>query len=265
MLNNALSHAQIQRIAPSVFATEPHERVTDRYGFVPTINLVEAIENEGWFPVVARQSVVRDESRRGFQRHLLRFRQENPTEVGDSVTELVLLNSHDGSSSFQLDLGLFRLVCSNGMVTPISDAGGMRLRHGKDVVHSVIEGVYDLVDETPKLAERFDQFNNVTLDRREQDLYARTALSLRYGEDWQDKSPVQPHALLGTRRTTDQGDSLWLTMNRVQENLVRGGLQGRSSSGRRIRTRAIKSVHEDVRLNRALWRMTEEFAALKAA
>ena len=265
MLNNALSHAQIQRVAPSVFATEPHSRVTDKYGFVPTIELVEAIEEEGWFPVVARQSVVRDDSRRGFQRHLLRFRQENPTNVGDSVTELVLLNSHDGSSSFQLDLGLFRLVCSNGMVTPVSSAGGMRFRHGKEVVNSVIEGVYDLVDETPQLAERVDRFSRVALDPGEQDLYARTALALRYGEDWQDKSPVQPHALLGARRNADAGDSLWLTMNRVQENLVRGGLRGRSSTGRRVRTRAIHSVHEDVRLNRALWRMTEEFAALKAA
>jgi len=265
MLNHALSHAQIQRVAPSVFATEPHARVTDRYGFVPTIDLVEAIEAEGWFPVMARQSVVRDETRRGFQRHLLRFRQQQPTQVGDSVTELVLLNSHDGSSSFQLDLGLFRLVCSNGMVTPVGDAGGLRFRHGRDVVHSVIEGVYDLVDETPRLAERFDRFSNVTLDRSEQELYARTALALRYGDDWQDRSPVPPQALLGRRRSTDRGDSLWLTMNRVQENLVRGGLHGRARSGRRIRTRAIRSVHEDVRLNRALWRLTEEFAALKAA
>ena len=80
-------------VAPSVFATEPHGRVTDRYGFVPTIDLVEAIEQEGWFPVTVRQSRVRDETRHGFQRHMLRFRQEQPTQVGDSVTELVLLNS----------------------------------------------------------------------------------------------------------------------------------------------------------------------------
>ena len=142
------------------------------------------------------------------------------------VTELVLLNSHDGSSSFQLDLGLFRLVCSNGMVTPISDADGLRFRHGKDVVNSVIEGVYDLVDETPKLAERFDRFNAITLDRDEQALYARTALALRYGEDWEQTAAVLPSAMLDARRATDVGDSLWLTMNRVQENLLRGGVRG---------------------------------------
>ena len=45
MLDNTLSHAQIQRVAPSVFATQPHGRVTDKYGFVPTIKLVEAIEH----------------------------------------------------------------------------------------------------------------------------------------------------------------------------------------------------------------------------
>ena len=265
MLNNALSHAQIQRVAPSVFAAAPHSRLTDKYGFVPTIELVEAMETEGWFPVSVRQSAVRDVTRQGFQRHLLRFRQENPAQVGDAVTELVLLNSHDGSSSFQLDLGLFRLVCSNGMVTPISDADGLRFRHGKDVVNSVIEGVYDLVDETPKLAERFDRFNAITLDQDEQVLYAATALALRYGEDWEQTAAVLPDALLNARRASDVGDSLWLTLNRVQENLIRGGLRGRSRSGRRVRTRAIRSVHEDVRLNRALWRMTEQFADLKSA
>ena len=264
MLDNALSHAQLQRVAPAVFAAAPHDRLTEKYGFVPTIEVVEAMEHEGWFPVSVRQSAVRDITRQGFQRHLVRFRQENPAQVGDAVIELVLLNSHDGSSSFQLDLGLFRLVCRNGMITPISEADGLRFRHGKAVVDSVIEGVYDLVDESPKLAERFDRFNSITLDRDEQDLYARTALALRYGEDWEQTAAVLPSAVLGARRTHDVGDSLWLTMNRVQENLLRGGVRGVSRTGRRVRTRAIKSVHEDIRLNRALWRMTEEFAALKA-
>ena len=149
------------------------------------------------------------------------------------------------------------------VVTPISDADGLRFRHGKQIVESVIDGVCELVDESPTLGERFDRFNGITLDRGEQELYARTALELRYGEDWEETAAILPSAVLTPRRSADVGDSLWLTMNRVQENLLRGGLRGRARTGRLIRTRGIKSVHEDVRLNRALWRMTDEFAALK--
>jgi hypothetical protein len=103
------------------------------------------------------------------------------------------------------------------------------------------------------------------LSPRESELFARSALELRYGEDWSQASPVTTEQVLSPRRVADSGQDLWSTLNRVQENLLKGGLRGRSRSGRRTRTRAIRSVTEDVRLNRALWRLTEHFTELKAA
>jgi hypothetical protein len=46
----------------------------------------------------------------------------------------------------------------------------------------------------------------------------------------------------------------------VQEHLLRGGDKGRAATGRRITTRPVKSVGEDIRLNRALWTLTEKLA-----
>ncbi len=261
-----LSNDRLMRVAPSIFAEAPHHKVSGRYGFVPTIQVIEAFRQQGWYPVRAQQTRVRDEGRREFTRHLVRFRQsDRPIQVGDSVAELVLTNSHDRSSAYQLDVGLFRLVCSNRMVCPIGEFGGIRVRHGKNVVDDIIEGSYELIEEVPRIAASVDQFRSTRLDEREEALFAEAALEVRYGEEWSQSSPVRPVQLLEARRRDDAGADLWSAYNRVQENLLKGGIRGRSRSGRRMRTRAVNSVTEDVRLNRALWRLAERFAQLKAS
>ncbi|WP_083025528.1 DUF932 domain-containing protein [Vreelandella lionensis] len=249
-----LTHDQLHRAAPAIFAHQPDEAVSERYGFVPTINVVDALQAEGWYPVRAQQTNVRQAERRDVARHMIRFRQDPDRQlaVGDSITELVLTNSHDRSAAFQLDLGLFRLICLNGMVTPVGDVGGIRVRHGRQIVDEILEGSIQLSHQVPRIAEGVEAFQSTLVSRGEAQLFAEGALSLRYGDDWQQTSPVQPGDLLGV-------------FNRTQENLFKGGLRGRSQSGRATRTRAINSVTEDVRLNRALWKLTEHFAALKGA
>ena len=111
-----LSHQDLQKLTPSVLATGAHPRVTARYQFISTLDLIEGLESEGWFPVHASESRARIQDRDGFTKHLLRFRRLDGRVplVGDTVPEVVLLNSHDGSSAYQLHAGLFRMVCSNG-------------------------------------------------------------------------------------------------------------------------------------------------------
>ncbi|MBZ9566117.1 DUF932 domain-containing protein [Modicisalibacter tunisiensis] len=260
-----LTHDQLHRAAPAIFAQQPDQAVSERYGFVPTINVVDALQREGWYPVRAQQTHVRQMERREVARHLIRFRQDPDRQitVGDSVTELVLTNSHDRSAAFQLDLGLFRLVCLNGMVTPVGDVGGIRVRHGKHVVDEILDGSIQLSHQVPRIAEGVEAFQSTLVSQSEAQLFAEAALSLRYGDDWQATSPVQPGDILEARRSEDANGSLWSVFNRTQENLFKGGLRGRSRSGRATRTRPIHSVTEDVRLNRALWTLTEHFAALK--
>lgn len=262
-----LTHDQLHRTAPAIFAHEPDEAVSERYGFVPTINVVDALQAEGWYPVRAQQTNVRQAERRDVARHMIRFRQEPDRQIdlGDSVAELVLTNSHDRTSAFQLDLGLFRLICANGMVAPVSDMGGIRVRHGRHIVDQILEGSIALTQQVPQIAEGMEVFQSTMVHRDEARLFAEAALALRYGDDWQTNSPIQPDTVLEARRTEDAGGTLWQVFGRTQENLFKGGLRGRSASGRRTRTRAIHSVSEDVRLNRALWTLTERFAELKGA
>ncbi|SEF89421.1 DUF932 domain-containing protein [Marinobacterium lutimaris] len=265
MTMQILSQDQLYRQAPAIFADMPDSNVSDRYGFVPTIDVVNALQAEGWHPVRAQQTQSRLPERRSVARHMVRFRQDpdRQIQVGDSVAELVLCNSHDRTSAYQLDLGLFRLVCSNGMVTPVGDVGGIRVRHGRHVVDEILEGSIALIDEAPEIASAVDRFRSLRLSPDEAKLFAQSALTLRYGEDWVNTSPVPPDRLLHARRREDLETDLWHVFNRTQENLLKGGLRGRSAKGRHTQTRPIRSVTEDVRLNRALWQLTEHFAALK--
>lgn len=256
-----LTHAQLSRVAPAVFAQHPEQGVSRRYGFVPTLEVVEALQTQGWYPVRAQQSAVRDPARQDVAQHLIRFRQapDQQIAVGDSVAELVLINSHDRSSAFQLELGLYRWACQNALITPLDDQGTVRVRHARSARERIVERVVALNDQWPRLAERVERCESTLLRRVEAEQLAQAALALRYGEHWRESSPIEPGALLTPRRQDALSDALWSVFNRLHENLFKGGLVGTVLGGRRTRTRAIQGVSEHLRLNRALWSLTERF------
>ena len=90
-----------------------------------------------------------------------------------------------------------------------------------------------------------------TLDDGEAEVFARSALVLKYDEPGKTL-PITESQILQPRRFDDNHADLWSTFNRVQENLVKGGLTGRSANGRQQRTRPVQGIDQNVRLNRAL-------------
>jgi len=259
-----LSQSQLQHFTPSVFAIEAHARVSGRYQFISTLDMIGALYRQGWHPVHAEESRANVESRKGFTKHLLRFRRfdELLPMVGDSFPEIVLVNSHDGSCSYQLHAGLFRLVCGNGMIIADADLGQVRRRHTGDALENIIEGTCEIVKALPAVAGKVSLFRQIDLKPAEQQILAKTALGLR----WDDgKAPITPSQLLQTRRHEDHGNDLWTTYQRVQENMLKGGQPGLSSTGRRLTTKAVKSVDGNVKINKALWLLTERMAELKGA
>lgn len=280
MFNQALSLEQIRSTAPSVFATTPWAEMSDKYRFVPTIDVVTEMMNKGFVPVAAQQARCRIAGKGEFTRHVLRFRtQEGMNQLaarhtpgvhnfigdGPTVPELVLLNSHDGTSAYKLMLGMFRMVCSNGLIVCSGMIEEVRARHsGRDgLVREVIDGSFKIIDQAPKAVKQIGDWQQRQLTGPQQLAYATAALELR-------DVTVKPSAerLLDARRSSDRGADVWTTFNRVQENLVQGGQGVRHTNAAGVRqwrhTRAIKSVNEDTKLNRALWRLTEELAKVAA-
>lgn len=260
---SALDNDALRQAAPSIFAAQAFAGVSSRYGFIPTIRVIDAMRSEGWLPVRANEARCRLEEKKGFTRHVVRFRRADaaPVAVGDSVAEVVLLNSHDASGAYQMHAGFFRLVCSNGLVVSDGSFERLSIRHSGDVVGRVIEGAARVVAETPRLVENVGAMRAVTLSDGERQAFAAAALPLRY----EDTAPIAAADLLRTHRTADQGADLWTTFNVVQENLLRGGVRGRTAAGKRTRTREVTSISEDTRLNKALWTLADELRKLKAA
>lgn len=248
-----LTREELMHHVPSVFGEDKHTSKSEKYTFIPTITLLENLQREGFQPFFACQTRVRDLNKRDHTKHMLRLRREGQIN-GKHVPEIILLNSHDGSSSYQMLPGLFRFVCQNGLVCG-ETFGEVRVPHKGNVVEKVIEGAYEVLGIFDRVEEKRDAMQSLLLPPPAQQAFARAALTYRFGEEHQ---PVAASQILTPRRYEDRQDDLWSVFNRCQENLLKGGLPGRTAKGKRSHTRAVKGIDGDVKLNRALWVMAEE-------
>jgi hypothetical protein len=264
-----LSLDQIRRAAPSVFATEAHDSRSERYAYIPTADVLAGLQREGFEVFAASQSRTRLADRREFTKHMLRLRHASQigraAVVGDSVPEIVLINSHDGSSSYQLMGGMFRFVCSNGMVVPDGVCSTIKVQHSGQVRDKVTAGAFEVLDGCTRVVESRDAMRAIALQPAEAAAFGRAALQLRYDLAEGEAAPITEAQVLQARRIDDRGGDLWSTFNRVQENTIRGGLRGRAANGARRTTRAVTGIDQDVKLNRALWSLAEEMRRIKSA
>jgi len=253
-----LDNSQLYRIAPSIFANEAHESRSARYTYIPTIDVLDGLRKEGFQPFFVAQSRSRIEGKSEFTKHMLRLRQVGEIEKAEA-NEIILINSHDGTSSYQMMAGCFRFVCQNGMVTGdiVED---IRVRHKGNIIHNVIDAAYTIVDDFETVTESIDNMKSTLLLPAEQEIFATAALSLKYDEN---EAPITPNQLLGTRRIADRNPDVWSNFNRIQENLLRGGLRGRTANGSRTTTREVKSIDNNVKLNKALWILADGMRQLK--
>lgn len=237
----------------SVTQTQPHEGVSDRYQFINTGALIERLENAGL--VVRQASQARSEKYSGFQRHIVRMSM-NGVKVGDTVPEVVIIGSHNGTSTHQFRLGLYRLVCANGLMVG-SDITDVRVRHfGGNVQQIVEDALNDLHTQLPFVAERVEAMRGRNMEIEEMADFAKQALELRGVPSKaieNGATGILQNNLLIARRKDDKGNNLWEVFNRTQENIIRG------STG----LRRISSPVRDVELNQGLWNIAESF--LKAA
>lgn len=266
-----LTNDQLVTRAPSIFAAQAHESRSARYAYIPTARIVDQLRDNGFMPVMAMQSKVRsDNSRKEFAKHMIRFRHVDYANVslavGDVFPEVVMVNSHDGSSSYNLMAGLFRLVCGNGMVIASGTMDAVRIHHTGNVAQNVIDGSYRVLDDSRKALDVAGRWQQKILSEREQTALAIGAHHLRFADAAGNvETPIQPAQLLRVRRVDDRANDLWSTFNRVQENVIKGGLHAVATAAdgkrRRMSTREVKGIDGNVNLNKALWKLAEHLAS----
>jgi Domain of unknown function (DUF932) len=257
--DHPLDDDQLKTVVPSIFADNAHQSRSDRYAHIPTIVVLDALRKEGFQPFMACQAKVRDNSKIGFAKHMLRLRHASQIENQEASNEIVLLNSHDGSSSYQMLAGCFRFVCQNGMVCG-DTYQDVRVRHLGNVVDNVIEGAYEVLDNFDRVSASRDEMKAIQLSEDEQRAFAKAALPLRFSET--EEKPREDR-VLRPRRAQDVNKDLWTTFNVVQENLIKGGLPRINRKGRITTTRKINGIDGNVRLNKALWTLAEAMTEIK--
>ena len=263
-----LTDDAIMAAVPSIYAQEAHSSRSAKFQYIPTIDVLNGLRAEGFMPFEVRQGGSRDMEKRGFTKHMIRLRHIGVGAVGDSQRELILVNAHDGTSSYRLMSGVFRMVCSNGLVAAIGDMQELRVPHKGNIIGEVIEGAYRVIADGARVDANIASMRALELTQDEQRAFAAAALEFRFGED--KESPISADTALKARREADVGADLWRTFNRVQENLVQGGQRyvQRDAQGYVVanrRTQPVNSIDGNVKLNRALWTLANKMQELKAA
>ncbi|MFZ6774608.1 DUF932 domain-containing protein [Undibacterium sp. SXout7W] len=255
-----LSNDQIRAVVPSIFADDKHGSRSDRYTYVSTGEILDNLRDQGFSPFMVCQSRVRDDGKREHAKHMVRMRHAGNINAAEA-NEIILLNSHDGSSSYQLFAGCFRFVCQNGLVCG-ETLENIRIPHKGEIVGDVIEGAFRVVKGFERADEEREGMKALTLNQGEMAAFAKSALQLKY--DPELPAPITENQLLRPKRREDSKTDLWTVFNTVQENIMGGGISGRSANGNRMRTRAVEGISQNIQLNRAMWTLAEEMRKLKA-
>jgi hypothetical protein len=259
--NQPLTLANIRANVPAVFADKKYFKMSDKYTFIPTSTVLEALMDNGFQPYEARQAGAREQGKAPFTRHMLRFRHKDVGTITDFDTvspEIVLYNGHDGSAKYSLFAALFRLVCLNGMMAG-HQYGGMTIRHSGNVAEEALKGSFKIVnDEMPALVGSISNLRGTLLSPELQLDFARKALALRYRGNY---TTLPAENLLTIRRSQDENNDVWSILNRIQENVTSIDHSVRSVTGRVSHVREVKAVNETIRINRGLWDLASQYAA----
>lgn len=271
--NEFLTKDQIREIAPSVFTQKANPSTTSKhYVHIPTERVIDDMEALGWGVVDAKQ--VKARKGVGFQQHMVIFGNDNIVingEDGDTVMPRILMtNSHDGKNSFQFQAGLYRLVCSNGLVIADAEFASLKIRHmGYDLAELKVV-IEEIVEKLPLTVECMNRLKQTKLNQEQAEKFALEAIGLRFGDvkevgdNTEEKNTsgitLDVSQVLEATRPEDEGNDLWSIFNVVQEKLVHGMIDYRSN-GKVRKARKIKNFKQDTKINQDLYKLALEYAA----
>ena len=256
-----LNETQLRNQAPALFTEEPHFYVSDKYHFIPTIDVINEIKSNNWYPVSVSEASVRDEDKEGYQQHLVKFRHfDDLLHPQDNAVELLLFNSHDRSKSFTISAGIYRFVCANGLVIADSVFESYKIKHLGDRENDVATAVANITAIKPKLMQKIEKLESIELTQLEQESFARSSVPLRFDKHLQ----IDHTDLLIPHREEDEDSSLYTVLNVIQENLLRGNISGfNKNTGRKFTSKEITSISKDVDVNQGLWDIAERIYSIK--
>ena len=260
---------ELEQMAPAVFATEPASGVTGRYSFISTNEIVEKILGLGWELHSAKQN-----GPNPFSRHHVRF--VNPKlgfmdlEKDKVKPQIILDNSHNRGSSAQIHMGLFRLVCTNGLVIAMPGMyNAVKFRHmgvDKEELRRLLEVAGEQykkigdhiadMQEVKMTLDKQEEFAIKAVARREPHMFIKEDGTIDFKKV---TASTNPKEIITPIRGEDKLDDLWTVFNIIQERMIKGGYNRITGSGRNSTTRGITNATRSVEFNKELWGIAEEY------
>jgi hypothetical protein len=254
---NNLTLDELRTIVPAAFADNPADTVSDRYSFIPSTHVIDEVMKRGWYPTDARQSrKVRDTVH---ATHMITFRQPNTdVKVGDVLPQVTLVNNHRASHRAKLLAGFFRLICSNGLIIGMGVAESRVSKiHIDNAAFEFEQAFQDALDTLDTAVHQIARWVTQPLSWTDQLEFAKRALLVKEHDVPFWAGQYSPHEFLSRRRDADRKNDLWTVFNVVQENILKGGVQGKVRE-----TKPITQVTEIERINNGLWMLADEFGKL---
>jgi len=257
---------QLKEVCPLAFADAPtNPKVSGKYLFVNTETIVDDLDKLGWKPVQAAQRKGRGKSTI-FSKHMVAF--QNPDimikgkDGDDSFPRIIMTNSHDGMQAFKFSVGIFRLVCSNGLVVADEQFSDFKIKH-KGYSFEELRGVVnEAVADLPNKVEVLNDMKQRILSKEEKNKLALDAMLIRAGIvpgsekakkfNYDEETIID---ILDPKRDEDKGDDLWRVFNVIQEKITQGDFHAALTGAKVRKVRKIKSFEKDLKVNKELFKL----------
>jgi len=259
-LDKYLTKDQIKEQAPLVFADVPtNPDVSDKYLFVDTETIIDDLGKLGWLPVNAAQRKSTKKKGTIFSKHMVSFQNPdimiNSADGDDAYPRILLTNSHDGMQAFKFSVGIYRLVCSNGLVVADEEFSDFKIKHKGYSFAELRSVVRQAVEDLPNRVQVMNDMKNRVLTVEEKRQLALDAMLVRAGVDTLKYDEETIDEILEPQRSEDKGDDLWRTFNVIQEKITQGNFHAALTGAKVRKVRKIKSFEKDMKVNKQLFKL----------
>jgi hypothetical protein len=263
------SEEDIKKLAPAAFSREVSPVLTDRYSYFSTADFLKAFSKIGWEPYSARQNGANP-----YSRHIIRLLNPDLGYIpvkGDKIRpQLILDNSHDGLTKAQIHMGLFRLVCTNGLVLAIPGLStNVKWLHVGVNQAEMIQMLAETAEQYRTVGSHVANMQQVSLSDDQKQEFAIKAIAARDPRKFlNEDGTINEDAIHNTLdiqdiyepiRPQDEADDLWRTFNVVQERTIKGMFEMTSEKGRKASARVISNGKRNLEYNKKLWTLAESF------
>jgi hypothetical protein len=218
------------------------QRIKTKEFYIPTIDVVSKLQNEGW--QISGVNEQRGKNRKITNNYVQMqhpdFALKDSKGRNEALASLTITNSCNGSKPMQLDLGVYRQVCSNGAIAYDKAAESEYIKHVQVNYFNLDQFISNIAKKTSTVVKGFEILKHTNLSTDDMRKLATAAAELRYG----NIDDFDVNDLLSINRIEDEGNDLWTVFNRIQENL----------------TADVSNLNEDIRLNKQLSALVNQYA-----